>query len=84
MNEDDLFLSCHLQIFEPTFVERHTRAVIAMSVIGGIILIGSVANAWIKFTKRKRSYRRELQHEMIEPKNDSHAFEYRAKSKKKN
>ena len=73
-----------MQIFEPTFVERHTRAVIAMSVIGGIILIGSVANTWIKFTKRKRSYRRELQHEMVEPKSDSHAFEYRAKSKKKN
>ena len=84
VNEDDLFSSCHLQIFEPTFVERHTRVVIAMSVISGIILIGSVANAWIKYTKRKKTYRRELQHEMIEPKNDSHAFAYSAKSKKKN
>jgi len=56
---NDLFASCHLRIYEPSFYVRHTRAIVSLSIFSGIALCLLAANFWTKFTRQQRSRQKE-------------------------
>lgn len=78
VDENDLFSSCHLLIYEPSFYIRHTRAVILLSILGGIGLCLLLAKLWFRFTREKRS-RRPRQREIVQTTNFGHAFGHQEK-----
>jgi len=82
-NEDDLFSSCHLRIFEPTFLQRYTSAVIALGTLTGLVLLVFIVKLWIKLSRRKSSDKRNRQLERSESTNvGRNAFQYKMKRRK--
>ena len=83
VDENDLFSSCHLQIFEPTFNERNTRGVIGLTSFTFIVLCIVMANLWVKVTRKKRQHQENslLEIERNEGDTNDPAFGYRAKKR---
>ena len=84
VDENDKFVSCHLNIYEPTFLVKNTKSLIGWSSVSALLLI------WILLrTKRrrhskymaKRYERRELRREGVVPTNHAFAFNSRDKDK---
>lgn len=81
---NDLFSSCHMKIYEPSFYERHTRGVQALASIGGIALFLCSLSFWSERTKRSQERLRERQvHVASVRRSDSdHAFAYGEKKQR--
>ena len=81
---EDLFTSCHLVIYEPSFYVRHTRAVLALSIISAIGLLIAVAKCWLNFKSReaKRRKQRRLKENQSMNLSTGHALSYNSKKRK--
>ncbi|KAL9185156.1 hypothetical protein ACHAXT_002933 [Thalassiosira profunda] len=86
VNEDDLFGSCHLRIKEPSTWERHTRAILWLSVLGGMVLIYLLGRGWRRATRIRIKQTQERRQERLSNRqllgHNTHAFAYNAKKRK--
>jgi hypothetical protein len=58
---DDMFYSCHLKIYEPTYFVRYTVWIVILSVFTVVILVPISLYLGIQVIKRQRSRRRQRQ-----------------------
>ena len=85
VNENDLFSSCHIRIFEPNLYQRHTRLFHCAAVLCVLCVVGFASCCWKSFLRREASRQRQRQQHMVR-KTSNHAinaFAYAEKPRKK-
>lgn len=82
VDEYDMFSSCHLKIYEPSFFVRYTVWIVILSVLTVIILVPILMYLGIQLMKQQRSRRRQRQQskpELTFKETKVSAFRYRQK-----
>ena len=59
VDKNDMFSSCHLKIFEPSFFVRHTRAIISSSILSGIGFCFLAISLWNAMRRKERQRQKE-------------------------
>lgn len=82
VNENDLFSSCHIRIFEPNLYQRHTRLFQCAAVFCVLCVIVFASCCWKYLLRREE--RRHRQHSMVKKISNHHASNAFAYARKKN
>lgn len=82
VDENDLFMSCHLKIYEPSLFNRYTASIVSSFVVIFIIILGVLWCIWRALTRRKTAQRKTRQRvKSRRTTRAAHAFAYEDKKR---
>ena len=86
VDRNDMFRSCHLAIFEPSFFVRYTHAIIALLILTGIAFVSVSLNVCVILKRREQRRQLERRQHAVAPVEQEghmsqHAFAYAAKKR---
>ena len=84
---DDMFSSCHLIIYEPSFFVRYTVTIVTLSILAGIFVCLLLTALWIQVIKYRSRRRQRQRTKPVSGSKDLKkvgAFSYETKKMKRN